>query len=463
MADDVTFENTAAVAAAQNERWRRPLLQPALRVIAETGWITVLYAAGAVMVSHQAPVLGPLELLAFVLAGVLVGWLGRSRADVGPVLLIVGVGAGGAVGWLASSEARFLLSDLPRAFDVHLAGWLAGIAVLRGALIDTGERAAEEIEKLLRSVPVWLVVIWAYVEIAARPILWLPFATMALWGTVGFLTAAAVSIGLARLKVLHAGVTDQVQRRGWRWLVIVIGFGIVPVAVPIAVLSGIPVAALLNPVTGPLQLVLGLLAIVLGLIVWVLSELLRPFAGPLGGFLDELETRMNERRPAEPQPVSDVGTIIGLALWALTIFLVLLAIFYVARWLLRRKGPIAEDLADIDSDTEHAIVVPAAARRPGSRGRGRRMGVPHDVVAAYLAALAELESHVDLARLPNETPAQHAARLRSAGIPGSAELGRLAAGYQLARYGERRITTPENVRAVGRFQRLRRMLRASAA
>jgi len=45
----------------------------------------------------------------------------------------------------------------------------------------------------------------------------------------------------------------------------------------------------------------------------------------------------------------------------------------------------------------------------------------------------------------------------------AADFARLAAGYQLARYGERRITRVENVRAVGRFQRLRRILRGSPA
>ena len=237
---------------AKRERaGRRPILQPALRVVAEAGWILVIYAALSVLVSHQAPTLGPAEMIVFVLAGVLVAWLGRPRPEIGALLLIGAVIVGGAIGWLASPDARALLSNLPAAFNVHLAGWFAGVAVLRGAVINTGDKAAEEIERLLRSVPVGLAVIWAYVSIAAMPSLWLSFAIAALWGTVMFLASAVVSIGMARLNILHADVVDERQRRGWRWLVIAIGFGIVPIAIPIGILAGIPLDAILTPVVGP--------------------------------------------------------------------------------------------------------------------------------------------------------------------------------------------------------------------
>ena len=463
MADGLVYENTLTRAPDDQPPRRRAIAQPILRVVAEASWITVVYAAVSVIVSHRTPLLGPLELLAFVVAGLVVGWWGRNHSDIGPVLLIGAVLVGGAVGWLTSPEARDLLPNLPAAFDKHLAGWLAGVAVLRGALIEGGERAAEDIEKLLRSVPIGLAAIWGYVEIAAQPPLWLPFAVTALWGTVGFLSAAAVSIGLARLSVLHARVADQKQRRAWRLLVAVIGFGIVPIAVPIGILSGVPIAAMLNPVAGPLELVLGLLILPLQAIVWVLSEIFRPIAGPLGSFLDELQRRMAERgQPQTEQQANDLATIIGLALWAFTIFVVVMAIYYVAQWLLRRRTGFVEDLADEDTDTEHAIVVPTSEKKQAAHGRGRR-AAPHDAVAAYLSALAEFEDHPDLARLPSETPAQHATRLRASGAPGAADLARLAAAYQLARYGERRITLSENVRSVGRFQRVRRLLRASSA
>ena len=97
-----------------------------------------------------------------------------------------------------------------------------------------------------------------------------------------------------------------------------------------------------------------------------------------------------------------------------------------------------EDTATV---IEREIVVPSAPLKPASQRRLRRRGSPHDVVAAYMSALAELESHEGLARLPNETPAQHARRVRRhSGVDPemAADFARLAAGYQLARYGERR-------------------------
>jgi MFS family permease len=442
---------------------RGPILQPALRVVAEAGWITVVYAALAVIVSKQQPILGPIEFIGFVLGGVVVARVGRRYSTVGPVLLILAFLATGAVGWLASDKAFALLPNLPKAMGVHFAGWIAAVAILRGAVINTGEHAAEEVERMLRIVPVSLAVLWAYVAIAAQPVLWLSFAVSALWGTVAFLAAAVTSIGMARLNMLHSGPVDPRQRRGWRWLVTAIGFGIVPVAVPIAVLSGIPLSAMLTPIGGPLNLVLDLIAIPLSAIVWLLSLILAPVAGPLGQFLDELQRRLAARQQFTTQTEESLlGTLLGLSMWIFTIFIVLLAIFMVARWLLRRKQPKEIELDPVAADTVRDIVVPVPELKVAPI-RHRRRGAPHDAVAAYLSALVELESHEDLARQPSETPAQHAARFRRANADAGTDFARLAAGYQLARYGERRITALENVRAVGRFQRLRRVLRGSSA
>ena len=84
-----------------------------------------------------------------------------------------------------------------------------------------------------------------------------------------------------------------------------------------------------------------------------------------------------------------------------------------------------------------------------------------EAVGAYIAALGELDHNPDYARAAAETPAGHAARMQVAAMPGRAELARLAADYQLARYAERQLNRPENRRAVARFERLRRLLRSS--
>ncbi len=105
---------------------------------------------------------------------------------------------------------------------------------------------------------------------------------------------------------------------------------------------------------------------------------------------------------------------------------------------------------------EHAIVVPARAPRPARRRGPIAPAVPHDAVTAYLATLELLAEDPSRARHASETPAGHARRLADAGAdvaPGP--LRRLAADYQLARYGERRITPPETGRALARWRRHR--------
>src|SRR5829696_6672681 len=157
----------ATPAVGARRRWRpNNFLQPALRVIAEAAWITVVYSAAAVMIDKHVPIFGPIEMALFVVAGVAIGRFGRPREELGPLLLIVGVIVGGIVGWLWSADARDLLPNLPAAASTNISGWIAGIAVLRGAIVDTGEKAAEDLEKLLRTVPVGLAFTWAYIAIA---------------------------------------------------------------------------------------------------------------------------------------------------------------------------------------------------------------------------------------------------------------------------------------------------------
>jgi hypothetical protein len=80
-------------------------------------------------------------------------------------------------------------------------------------------------------------------------------------------------------------------------------------------------------------------------------------------------------------------------------------------------------------------------------------------VSAYLAALRVIEPDEELRRGPAETPAGHARRLRQAGA-GTLELDLLAADFELARWGGRRISSAEDRRAIGRWERLRVRLAA---
>lgn len=444
--------------SARLSGWLWPALPGVLRTLAEAGWIYVVYAAASVLADKQSPVIGPIEMFGFVGVGVPIGVFGRRKPAIGAFMVIGGVILGGALGSLAGQDLDALGENWPGALGSHFAGWLAGFAVLRGAVLSIGEKVADQLEQMLRIVPIVLAVGWAYTSFVARPELWLSFAIAAMWGTWMYLSGSMVGIGLARLGVLHAEVSDTRQRRAWRWLVIGVGFAIVPISVPVAVLAGIPLGEIVSPVVGPLQSILSLVAYLFAFIVWILS-IIQPVAGPLSELFDQLGRRATSV-PQDADAAHGLATIAAALISFLTLLLIALAIYFAARRLLtRRQTPDAE--ADpAFTDIERAIVLPAAPI-PRSTRRRRRLGRPRDAVGAYLSAIDALNGYGELARKPVETPAAHASRLRRLAEVGGVDLARLAATYQLARYGARTITHLENVRAVGRFQRFRRALRAS--
>lgn len=444
-------------------RWT--LLPPVLRVAAEAGIFTVVYAAAAVVIEHQPPLLGPIELGLLVAGGALVARVARPLPEIGALLLIAAVLAGGAAGWLASPAARaVLLSDPATALATHGTGWLAAFAVLRGLTVGGATSTARQLEQLLRSMLPILALIWAVTTLVALPVLWLSFAASALWGTVVLLVAGLSGLGMDRLQALHAGVTESRVRRVWRWLVLAAAISVVPLAVPFVVLAGIPVDLLFGPIIGPVLFLIGLVAYPLAFIVDALVVLLKPFAGPLGLFLDEMQARLGKPRPPEEviEP-SLLTTIIGLSLALITVLVLAGAAFAIAHWLLSRREDELSERGAVDGRIEHSFVVPVAAPRAPrpATGRRRRRDAARDAVGAYVSAIDELSALPIYARQPSETPAQHALRLRATLMPAAPELGRLAADYQLARYAERDLTDAEDRRALARLDRLRRLLRGS--
>lgn len=109
---------------------------------------------------------------------------------------------------------------------------------------------------------------------------------------------------------------------------------------------------------------------------------------------------------------------------------------------------------------ERSIVIPPSDREgPGPMVAPRRRApLPlDDPAGAYLAALSSLERDRRWARLPNETPAAHAGRIRAEGMEAGA-FGRLAVAYQLVRYGALPLTDRERGRAGPRLRALRTWL-----
>ncbi len=385
----------------------RPLVPAFLRIVAEAGWLLVLYSTASVIADKRPPIIGPVEMSLFVGAGVLIGAVGRRWPALGAVLVIVGAFVGGLMGSLAGQN---LLAFDDLVIGRHFAGWLAGLAVLRGAIVSVGDKASEQLEQMLKWVPIAIGVLWAYTTYAGRPELWISFAVAAMWGTAMYLSGSLVAIGMARLDILHAEVKDEQQRRAWRWLVLGVGLAVVPLSVPIAVLAGIPLTAMVSPIVGPIQWLLSLIAYPLAAIIWLLSIVLRPVAGPLSELMDQIGNNVIAV-PDQTTETPEIATFVAALITIATIVVIGLALFLTARWLMiRRQGPPDEPESGY-ADIERDIVLPVTPT-PTPKTRIRRLGSPRDAVGAYLSTIAALEVRAELARQPAETPARHAARLR---------------------------------------------------
>ena len=271
-----------------------------------------------------------------------------------------------------------------------------------------------------------------------------------------------MGLGMARLLILQGALPDLRVRRMWRLLVVVIALAVVPIAVPIAVLSGIPVSQLLTPLAGPLNTIGWILTLPLQFVVAILETIFRPLGPGVGRMLDQIGRVFGIGKPA-PQNVEPgaAGTVLGIVLGLVTIAFILFLVFLVAHWFWGKRRDDAARPLDEEEAVEHSFVVPPP--KPQAAPRARRPAhrqAPVNAVQAYLGALSELETHAAYARGATETPADHSRRVRLGGLPAAREFGRLAAAYQLARYGQRDLSVAEDKRSVVRFQRVRRLMRS---
>ena len=445
---------------AAARRWA--LVGPILRVLAEAGFFSVVYATAAVVIGGHPPFLGPIEFTLLVGGGAVVGSLARENPEIGAIGLIGAVAGGGVLGWVAGPETRDLLAiDALAALGAHGIGWLGAVAVLRGSFIH-GAGTADGIEQLLRWFLPDVAVLWALATILALPALWPSFAVYALWGSLTMIVAGLAAIGLIRLGEVHGGLAETRVRRMWRWLVVAAAVSVVPLSIPFVVLSGIPLGTVFSPISEPLLVVVGLLALPLALLVELLLGVLQPIFRGLGSGGSEsvsFEILPRVQEILRNTGSSLGGTLIGIVLAAMVVIVLAIAIYALARWIVRRD-PYAELDGGLAADVvEHAIVIPVSQpSRPRAAARQRRAAA-HDAVSAYISAVESLAVHPDWARSPAETPALHSLRVRAADMPGADDFSRLAADYQLARYAERPITPREDRRALSRLDRLRRLLR----
>lgn len=437
------------------------LAGPVLRVAAEAGFFTILYAALSVLLEGRTPLLGPLEFTALVGLGAVIGTYAEQNPVFGaPALLIAVVGAGLAC-WLASPDARAVAGlSIGYAIVVHGIGWLGAVAVLRGSFIRARGDGSWQFEPLLqRLLPivalVWAIT-WYFSSAALRP----SFVVYGMWGTLTLIVSGLAGLGLTRMQAIHARLPDERVRSMWRWIVVGLAVIVIPLALPFAILAGAPVGILFTPFVGPLSLVVELLLIPFGALVDLLITLFTPLAAGIGQMLDRLGQNIGRKPGADTLVEPTVlNTTAGLILAGVVLITLLFAAYQLARWLIARpRDREASDDPEVGL-VEHDFVIPTPApARPRGAAR-RRRGAPHDAVAAYVSAVDVLAAHPDWARGDSETPAEHSLRVRQDEMPGAIDFSRLAADYQLARYAEVPITPREDRRALSRLERLRRMLR----
>ncbi len=435
-------------------RWSSALeaLPLVLDAVVEGAWIAIVYLVLQVLGARGPILLGPVQFALLAGLGVLLGRGALPWSGSVPVAVVT-VGAALA-GWLLSPAVRdaLLYGDLNTAVGLHTGGWLAGVAVVRGAMHGESYEDDEVISRLLAWGLPALAVPWVLAQVAT-PAARSAFVEPAFADTLAFAVTALLGLAVARLDVLAAGSgLDWRRNRSWLLVLALIVAGAVLVGLPLAALLGVPLDAAVKGALGPLWIAvvvaISILAIPAGFLVAGLVALFRAILHPLQTS-SQPAPAVNPFAGTQTQPGSDLA----FAVVAVVVVLVVLA--WLAWRLWPGRGPHRQPMEE-----ERDIVIPQAAfhialpvprwRRPG------RPPAPTDAVAAYVAAVGELEGRPGIERSADETPAAHARRLRTTGRR-IRPLEWLAADYQLARYAGRPLSTAENRRGVTRWRRIRQL------
>ncbi len=367
------------------------LIRVGLRLLAEGAWLSVVYAAVAVVGDGAVPGLGRLEMAVIVGLGAFIATRTHQLPGVGAVLLVGAVAVTGVGGWLLAGQA--------------LSGIIPAVALVRGAMIAPDWDATQRLETtLFRALPLLVGLLWAATLVASPPELrQTVFGQRAVRSTVLLISAGTIGIGWARLERLQRSVTDRPTRRAWRLLVIVIGLVVVPLAVPFALASGIPLASLGSPIVGLLQLAIGLLLLPFYVIAGVLLNVLAMIFQP-GQPLADVQLPPQLAPAANPDQVAQQYSLLGVAVTIVTFgavaLVLVIGVLLVARWLVGRESRPFAARPEATPDIERSIVrpMPAHPRSRAGERRRRNFGHPREAVGAYLAALGELEPLPALAR-----------------------------------------------------------------
>jgi hypothetical protein len=437
--------------------WPVRVLLPAAQSLAEGSWLAVLYAA-LQSTAREIPYLGPLEFGALVMAGT--AW-GRRRRGTSPwesaglplLALLCGL-----LGWILSTDVRIALGEgnVVRALSLHVPGWLAALAFWRGEAHRFGDYDVVAEHRLARWAVPGLAIPWLIGYAFADGGLQDAFAAAALIGTLFFIGSAFTALGLRRLEALRLSTG-----RDWSGdrssLLMIIGMALLVTvgSLPMAALLGIPAGSLVGVFVGPLQTVI-LVVVLLTAPIFLAAAFLAGWIGsllPRGAAFHGLSFHIPHGEARTDLLLTILSVIVAsIFLLAFVGLLVLLWMVYGGR---RRADPSEfEERAIVPplQDEDASLPVPGAPRR--------RVPVSDDISAAYLTALEALAADGRWGRRTHESPAAHLARIRAGGFA-SAAFGRLAAAYQLIRYGGRSLPDRERSRTHSRLDRIREVLARS--
>jgi hypothetical protein len=263
-------------------------------------------------------------------------------------------------------------------------------------------------------------------------------------------------MGLARLVDLEVEAVDRAARRRWVGLVLGIIAVVLLVAVPVAALLGVPVTSAVEAAAGPLApvfiAIISLLAVPFSYLAELLVGLLRELFRP-GSFAPLPQpSPQASAQPLQPgQPGFGAPDVAWLGLFIVlvgaTVLLLLLAMF------LRQPGKPRRGAGHDEVRETEPVEIRLPRLLPALHRPRRRRSAPSDAVEAYRLALASLDGGAT-ARQAAETPREHAARM--SGSPDASDVRHLAADYQLAALGDRRLTPAEHERAIARWRRVAR-------
>ena len=422
----------------------------------EAAWVTLVYV---LVQSWTGPAEPPLSMLAFVGAAVAgVGFarwsvVRRWRAYRTPLAAIAVALA--LIGWLLplGSAAAHVVDEPGITLSLHPGGILLGLAFLRGTAHTTRLDDERIAERALGPGLAAIALLWVFLTATGGTgEAWVVGAASS--ATVIYVTAGLLSIGLARLADLRGAGVRGSDRRIWDGVLVGVVGGLLVVALPLALILGVPLGGAVRSaadIVAQILLVVATPFIWVGAIAgWALYLILDFLRRAAGG--SETDTGGVIGGPLiDWQDVMGSGGQDGLALGVVPLVIAIVVAFVVVRMLVRRPRRSVVD-GDVVEVREQERPIGMGFRRPRLAGPRRQL-VPRTASEAYVASIELLARSPESARRTSETPAEHARRLGDEPI--GPPLRRLAADYALAEFGNRTLGRSEHRRAIERWRRLR--------